>query len=214
MRIVPSDGNQIIKGSVLINPNAAYNAAPAVPLDVVGAANISGDLAVTGNAAVTGVLSTSNTANATTTTDGPLCSAGGLSVAKNAVIGGDIYTGQAEYEYGASSTVVGITNLSKKIVRIKAVGKRRFVDFYFVGVGNTGTAVTFTVPDAAKTITNMSWVGFSSNTDASADLTPAGMVLISSASSTVHVYTNFAAAAWSNSVGSRGAAGHVEYEAA
>ena len=139
---------------------------------------------------------------------------GNLTVPGDLAVVGDIYTGQPEYEYGASSTVVGIASLSKKIVRIKAVGKRRFVDFYLVGIGDTGTAVTFTVPDAAKTITNMIWIGFSSNTDASADLTPAGMVLISSASSKVHVYTNFAAAAWSNSVGSRSAAGHIEYEAA
>ena len=51
-----------------------------------------GSIQVNSNALIKGKLQVDDTTEATTTTDGSLQTDGGLSVAKNAVVGGDIYT--------------------------------------------------------------------------------------------------------------------------
>jgi hypothetical protein len=60
--------------------------------------------AITDAVAVTGILSTSSTTEATTTTDGSLRTAGGLSVVKNAVIGGSLKTNGGLQTFAANDS--------------------------------------------------------------------------------------------------------------
>jgi hypothetical protein len=61
---------------------------------------------------------------------------------------GDIYS-YAWTEWGASSTVVGFSSLSSKLLAFKRIGKMVWFWFYFYGASNA-TNFTFTLPYAAK----------------------------------------------------------------
>ena len=103
-----------------------------------------GNIQVNLNALIKGKLQVDDTADATTTTDGAGYIKGGLSVAKNAVVGGDIYT-TAYTDYSATSTVTGWSSTTVKQIWYKKVGKIAYVWWEITGTSNS-TITTFTLP--------------------------------------------------------------------
>ena len=55
-------------------------------------------------------------------------------------------------DYSASSTIVGWSSFTSKIIRYRIIGKQMFVQFSLSGTSNS-TSVTFTLPDNCVNIT-------------------------------------------------------------
>lgn len=106
-------------------------------------ANIAGEFQVQTNNEAETVLATLNgkVGIGTTSPDEELHVAGDIKVT------GDLFTVDWT-DYGGSSTVVGWSSYSSKIIYYKKIGSRVFVDFLISGTSNS-TAVTFTLPYTA-----------------------------------------------------------------
>lgn len=125
---------------------------------------------------------------------------------------GDIYTGAQWQDYSASSTIVGWSSFTKKIIQYKQVGKIVFVSFYLEGTSNS-TSVSFTLPfTSAAAPDNQGGVYFATQ-DNSLGLTTAGRFYMSAGTSTVNCNKDMGAGAWTAS-GTKGVQGNFWFQTA
>jgi hypothetical protein len=66
--------------------------------------------------------------------------------------GSDPYTGNDWVDYSATSTIVGWSSFTAKIIKYRIVGKQMFVIFRLEGTSNS-TSTNFTVPNSAIDVT-------------------------------------------------------------
>lgn len=127
---------------------------------------------------------------------------------------GDIYT-TALTDYTATSTIVGWSSFTagRKFIYYKKVGKTVYVLFWLEGVSNA-TGVTFTLPVAPTGTTYpvvAAALGYTFDNGA-AITTPGHLELLGGAT-TVTIYKDSAAGAWTNS-GDKKVGGQFFYETA
>lgn len=96
-------------------------------------------------------------------------------------------------DYSATSTVVGWSSTSSKIIRYRIVGKQLFFQAYIIGTSNN-LNTTFTLPNAAVGIPSTGCIKITNN-----GTSTFGLFEISSGSSTVNCYTSVSGAAWTAS---------------
>jgi hypothetical protein len=114
-------------------------------------------------------------------------------------------------DYSSTSTIVGWSDFSgAKQLAYKKVGKTVFVAFFLDGTSNN-TVSSFTVPYTSAAYETDTASGYLSN-GGSAVTTP-GLILLPASSSTVSLYLNTAAAAWS-ATGNKSMRGIFWYESA
>ncbi len=121
-----------------------------------------------------------------------------LDVAAGAVhFGGDVYS-TANADYGSTSTVVGWTSFTTKIIRYAVLGKFVFVAFDIGGTSNT-TGASFTLPVASANYT-LTYEGMMGETTDNGTLasTP-GRYALATNSSTVTCFKDAANATFTNS---------------
>lgn len=123
----------------------------------------------------------------------------------------DLYTANWT-DYGATSTIVGWTSFTSKVIRYKSLGKLYYVAFDIAGTSNA-TNVTFTLP-ATSANTGASFdaaLGFA--VDNGTTFTTATRLDLAPNSATVSCFTNMSNGAWTNS-GTKRVLGQFWYEAA
>jgi len=76
---------------------------------------------------------------------------GNVDIAGDVIVSGDLYTA-AWTDYSGTSTVIGWSSFTTKVIMYKKVGNLVFVAFKLTGVSNAGT-VTFTLPYTAANTT-------------------------------------------------------------
>ncbi len=112
------------------------------------------------------------------------------------------------------TSITGFSANPTAIYRFSIAGKTvKVVSAYSATGTSSTTAYTVAAPIAAKTITNMKWIGavpaFQNN---SADSTTPGLILITSGSSTLSLSTSMAGAAWTAGSTNKAANFNIEYE--
>jgi len=107
------------------------------------------------------------------------------------------------------------SNPTNTVYRYLKKGKTVMLVIRQAAVGTSdSTAVTFTLPFTAATITNMVWTGYGIGVDNNVVLTTPIRGDIPSAGTGVTLYKDFSAAAWTNSGNKRIATFTITYEAA
>lgn len=165
------------------------------------------DLVVT-SLTSSGKLQVDDTTDATNTTDGSLQTDGGLSVAKNAVIGGDIYNKKFT-DYSSTSVLTGWSSTTTKEIWYKKVGNLVFVNFEISGTSDAVSA-RFTLPYTCNTyISSYSKItGVDNGSDA-----PQARALVASSQSYIDIHnSSLGANGWTSS-GIKTVIGQIFYEA-
>jgi len=124
---------------------------------------------------------------------------------------GDIYT-NAWTDYSATSTVVGWSDFTAKIIYTKKIGKVVFVKFILSGTSNA-TGISFTLPYACEAVAGNVSVPMGYGIDNTEALTTPGRLSIVANTATVNCYKDMAGAAWTNS-GNKYVGGSFWYESA
>ncbi len=114
-------------------------------------------------------------------------------------------------DYSATSTIVGWTSFTTKILSYKKIGKSVWVTFDLEGTSNS-TSVTFTVANAAAASCGAGGICYFAM-DNSANLSTPCRYSISANTSTVTVVSDIITGAWTNS-GTKKVFGSFWYEAA
>ena len=96
-------------------------------------------------------------------------------------------------DYSSTSTIVGWSSTTVKIIRYRIIGKQLFFQAYISGTSNS-VNTTFTLPNSATNIASTGCIRTTNNGTA-----VFGLFEISSGSSTVNCYTNVSGAAWTAS---------------
>ena len=96
-------------------------------------------------------------------------------------------------DYSATSTIVGWSSFTTKVLKYRIVGKQLFYQVYLSGTSNS-LNLTFTLPNSCVNIASSSPIRATNNGTASV-----GLLEISTSSSTVNCYTSVAGAAWTAS---------------
>jgi len=114
-------------------------------------------------------------------------------------------------DYSATSTIVGWSSFTVKIIRYKKVGKLVFVAYRIVGTSDS-TYASFTLPytNSAEGVGTITTVYGLDNGTA---LTSPGVCILSPSGSTVTLYKTWAAGGWTNS-GTKNANGQFWFETA
>ena len=113
-------------------------------------------------------------------------------------------------DYSATSTVVGWSSFTTKLIRYRIIGKQLFCCYYLFGTSNS-TASSFTLPNNCVNISEVNAYHRYYNNGAAGTTLPTS--IISSASNVVNLYTTFAAGGWTN-VGTKIIIGELFYEIA
>ena len=125
----------------------------------------------------------------------------------NSVSNADVYT-NALADYSGSSTIVGFSVVSSKLVQTKRVGKSVWVNYVLTGTSNANT-ISFTVPyQSASTGATYNTIGFTLTNGTYAT----GVSLIPNSSYVVTVYPTAAQGNWTN--GTSNIAGQFTYQSA
>lgn len=95
-------------------------------------------------------------------------------------------------DYSSTSTVVGWSSTTAKIIRYRIIGKQLFFQAYITGTSNS-VNTTFTLPNAAVNISTSCLIRATNNGTAISGLFETGLT------STVTCYTTVAGAAWTAS---------------
>lgn len=66
-------------------------------------------------------------------------------------------SGSAWVDYSATSTIVGWSSFTTKIIRYRIIGKQMFVSFFLSGTSNS-ISLTFTLPQQNKNIDQMAYI--------------------------------------------------------
>jgi len=114
-------------------------------------------------------------------------------------------------DYSATSTIVGWSSFTTKLIYYKKIGNTVLVNVNILGVSNT-TGVTLTVPYTSKNTTNQIYFGCSYAID-SGSATTGGVLVLPANSAVVTGYSTVAGAAWTNS-GNKAIHGQFWYEVA
>lgn len=115
-------------------------------------------------------------------------------------------------DYGATSTIVGWSSFTSKLIYTKKIGKTVLVSFSISGTSNA-TGVTFTLPYAAAAgVSFQGHTGYGTIDNTSTNM-PDGVFVLGAGGSTVTVYTSVAGANWTAS-GTKTVTGTFSYEAA
>lgn len=117
----------------------------------------------------------------------------------------DMVTSVAWTDYFASSTITGWTSYTISELFYKKIGRLMFVVYRIHGTSDD-TVATFTLPHASET---NAFISFSRVEDNGGGLV-AGLASIAN-SSTVNIYSDLAASAWTNS-GTKRVQGQFWYE--
>jgi hypothetical protein len=96
-------------------------------------------------------------------------------------------------DYSATSTIVGWSSTTVKIIRYRIIGKQLFYEVYLSGTSNN-LNTTFTLPNSCVNIVSSSPIRITNN-----GTNAVGLFEISTSSSTVNCYTTVAGAAWTAS---------------
>ena len=129
----------------------------------------------------------------------------------NVTAGGDIYT-TAWTDYSASSTIVGWSSFSTKVIRYKKVGKLVYVGFNLYGTSDspdTSFTLPYTAANTGVHFGSLLWSAIDNGTT----ITQACRFFVTAGSSTVNCYTDMASGAWTAS-GTKYISGQFWYEAA
>ena len=161
------------------------------------------------------IAGTANRVTVTSDGDGTLTLSGpqDLHTAANPTFGTvtitDAYTTNWT-DYAATSTIVGWSSFTTKVLQYRRVGSVVEVEFILAGTSDS-TAVTFTVPVAA--IARYFGVTMIDTRDNGVVLTTPGRCLIAASTGNCACYSNCASAAWTNS-GTKLVQGYLRYRAA
>ena len=109
---------------------------------------------------------------------------------------GDIYT-TAWTNYSSTSTIVGWSSFTYKVLDYKKVGKTVFVNFRFEGTSNSATT-TFTLPVASRNEANVVFLSTGLAVD-NGGTAVAARIQVSTASTTVTLYSTMSASSWTAS---------------
>lgn len=122
--------------------------------------------------------------------------------------GSDPFTGNDWIDYSATSTIVGWSSFTTKIIKYRIIGKQLFCIYNFNGTSNS-TSVTFTLPNS---VVNSNLRAFGLSVDNAIAI---GTSLISqnAGSNVINVYKDSIATSWTSS-GSKLAYGQFFYEIA
>lgn len=123
-----------------------------------------------------------------------------------AIEGVNICTDGAWTDYSASSTIVGWSSFTTKLIYYKDIGKTRFIYIHFDGTSNS-TSTSFTVPTACTNTMNF---GGQIRTDDNGT-TNLGHYVLTANTSTVNCYYGVSAAAWTAS-GTKRLLGQFTYQ--
>lgn len=72
-------------------------------------------------------------------------------------------------DYSATSTIVGWSSFTTKVIRYRVIGKQIFVQFNIAGTSNS-TSTTFTIPNICKNI-SPAFTAYSTNNGVNAGIT-------------------------------------------
>ena len=109
-------------------------------------------------------------------------------------------------DYSATSTIVGWSSFTTKVIKYRIIGKQVFVIFSLDGTSNN-TATTFTLPNTALTYNELAG-RFVNN-----GVLTAGYTRISSASNVITFLSLISSATWTAS-GNKGVTGQFFYDIA
>ena len=123
-----------------------------------------------------------------------------------AIEGVNICTDGAWTDYSASSTIVGWSSYTTKLIYYKDIGKTRFMYVHIDGTSNS-TSTSFTVPSACSNTINY---GGQVRTDDNGNVN-LGHYVLTANTSTVNCYYGVAAAAWTAS-GTKRLLGQFTYQ--
>ena len=101
-------------------------------------------------------------------------------------------------DYSATSTVVGWSSFTTKLIYTKKIGKTVIVTFYLGGTSNA-TGVTFTLPYTSANTTVAFGGALEVAQDNGSNLTTACRMTLPANSATVTCYKDMIGAAWTNS---------------
>jgi hypothetical protein len=124
---------------------------------------------------------------------------------------GDIYTDAWE-DYSATSTIVGWSSFSIKKIYYKKIGKLVFVNFELSGTsdGSVGDVANFTVPYTNNVMDNLFASAYYEN---NSSYTDGGHFILGASSTTVNVYRDKSATAFTKS-GTKAVKGSFFYQSA
>lgn len=109
------------------------------------------------------------------------------------------------YDYSATSTIVGWSSFTMKLLVVGRVADLAFVTFDLRGTSNS-TAVTFTLPWTLTSLSTISTCKAINN----AGIPATGMVVSAVSGNTITIYATLGASAWTNT-GTKEATGQAFY---
>jgi hypothetical protein len=97
-------------------------------------------------------------------------------------------------DYSATSTIVGWSSTTTKIIRYRIIGKQIFVSYFIIGTSNS-TSTTFTIPNNCNIIST-AFTTYATNNGVNQGITYA---TASAASNVITFYSSLIGAAWTAS---------------
>lgn len=113
-------------------------------------------------------------------------------------------------DYSATSTIVGWSSFTSKVIRYRIIGKQLFCCYYLAGTSNS-TASSFTLPNNCVNISEVNTFHRYFNNGAAGTTLPTS--IITSASNVVNLYTTFGGGGWT-AAGTKIIIGEIFYEIA
>jgi hypothetical protein len=177
----------------------------------INSQTISSSANFTGSLTTAGIVSVDDTTDSTSGTTGSIHTDGGLGVAKDVVVGGDLFT-VAWTDYFGSSTITGWAASPTGQIRYKRVGNLVFVSFLITGTSNA-TNASFTIPITSANTTVEFGGSMEVTQDNGSTQTISARVNLAPNSTTVTLFSDMGSGSWTAS-GTKLCRGSVWYEAA